>query len=353
MSLRSVLLAAYRARTPVILWGPPGVGKTAMIQRLAEELGCELLQPQVRSPEDIALPVVQDGGVRILPVEEFLLASQSERAIVFMDEISTLPPAVQAAALRFLDSGRVGGVRIPESVWRVAAANPPEQAAGGWDLAPPTANRLVHLQVQADAEEFTQHFPVYWGKPPKLEGVAEERWAESRALVASFIHHQPHLLCRIPKEESEQGRAWPSPRTWDYASRALASAPDEDTASVLVAGCVGEGVELQFAQWRRSLDLPSPQEILQNPAVLHRIAERGDRLHAALTALVAHLGPSPSAQVWTRAWEVARVGAEVGRDVTAASLVRHLARTRPAQAPVPAEALAPYTALVREAGMSL
>lgn len=153
MKTKKILLAAYRSRTPVLLWGPPGVGKTAMLEALAQELGLELIRPHVRAPEDIALPVARpDGGVEIVPVGEFVRAARAGRAVVFLDEITTLPGAVQAAALRFLDSGVVGDLRIPPSVWRVAAANPPELAAGGWDLEAPTANRLTHTVLACDAD---------------------------------------------------------------------------------------------------------------------------------------------------------------------------------------------------------
>lgn len=56
---------------------------------------------------------------------------------LFLDELSTAPPAVQAAMLGVALERRVGDLVLPRAVQVVAAANPPERAADGWDLSPP------------------------------------------------------------------------------------------------------------------------------------------------------------------------------------------------------------------------
>lgn len=352
----SALALACQARVPVILWGPPGTGKTSIIEAIARKQRALLVCPHVRAPEDVALPVARDGGVEIVPVGDFTAAIQAAEAgrevIVFVDEMSTLPPSVQAAVLRFLDSGRIGRYRLPPSVWRAAAANPPEQAAGGYDLAPPTANRVLHLHIRVDAAEWATEFPAYWGAPPAIPGIDEAHWAQSRALVASFIRLRPHLLLQVPRDEAQAGRAWPSPRTWDMASRVLAVChchPDVELA--LVAGCVGDGPALEFLTWRRELNLPAPEELLVQPELLR--AMRGDQQYAALAALGAHLGATPDPQQWLAGWNVCRVAADICCDIAAATLARHLARTRPGSTLPPAAAINPYAALLAAAGVSL
>lgn len=339
----------YRTRTPTVIWGPPGVGKTATIEALARREGAELIVPQVRAPEDIALPVLDGGGVKIVPVGEFLRAVRSPNAIVFLDEISTLPPAVQAAALRFLDSGLVGGERIPPTVWRVAAANPPEQAAAGWDLAAPTANRLVHVNFHLDPMRWADDFVTYWGSPPRVGDLEPEAWARARAKVSAFIHSRPTLLLKIPQTEEERGRAWPSPRTWDFASRLLALAPDE-LAGELVAGAVGEGAAVEFFSWLRAQDLPDPEDLLSNPA-LYVHPDRGDRAYAILSSVVAAVSARPSEARWHAAWEiVARAVAGGAPDIAAAS-ARSLARMRQAGWELPIQSVRSLAPVLREAGM--
>lgn len=326
----------YHARVPTLLWGAPGTGKTATLEGLARRIGADLFVPHVRAPEDVAVPVARDGHVEVVPVAEFAEAAKAaqagRRVIVFVDELTTLPPAVQAAVLRFLDSGRVGGVSLPPSVWRAAAANPPDLAAGGWDLEPPTANRLAHLEWSVQADEWADHF-ARWDWPDLTGGDFvelgspewDDLWARARALVASFVRSQPHLLLRVPDEPTSRGRAWPSPRTWDYASRVLAAARCEVVrASGAIAACVGTAAGLQFVQWARSLDLPTPEDLLRDPGLLRRI-QRSDVQYAALVALAAHIS-SRLPNLWQQAWEVAGVAAEVCRDVAAGTVVRELCR---------------------------
>src|SRR4029453_5067397 len=106
----------------------------------------------------------------------------------------------------------------PERVTIVAAANPAEDAAGGWDLAPPLANRFLHHQFRLEPTPWTQDFPRYWGPPPPTGfggGARDERgWATARAVVAGFVRARPALLLCLPEAASQRGQAWPSPRSW-------------------------------------------------------------------------------------------------------------------------------------------
>src|SRR5207244_4181585 len=68
------------------------------------------------------------------------------------DELSTSPPAVQAAMLGVALERRVGDLLLPRAVQVVAAANPPERAADGWDLSPPLANRFLHIAYTPDTD---------------------------------------------------------------------------------------------------------------------------------------------------------------------------------------------------------
>ncbi len=140
MSTVVSLSIAIQARIPVLAWGPPGVGKTATITAVAEALGLpvEVVIASVREPSDFAgLPVIRDDGVRMEPPAWARRLAAAGRGIVFFDEVSTAPPAVQAALLRVVLDRVVGDLALPSGVAIVAAANPPEQAAGGWDLSPP------------------------------------------------------------------------------------------------------------------------------------------------------------------------------------------------------------------------
>src|SRR6201997_3904781 len=136
---------AVAARVPVLLWGAPGTGKTSAIRAMAEamNLPCETVIASIREPSDFAgLPVITDGTVHFAPPRWAQRLAAAGTGILFLDELSTAPPAVQAALLRVVLERTVGDLTLPDDVAVVAAANPPEQAADGWDLSAPLANRL-------------------------------------------------------------------------------------------------------------------------------------------------------------------------------------------------------------------
>ena len=144
---------AVAARVPVLLWGAPGTGKTSAIRAMSNAMGlpCETVIASIREPSDFAgLPIVTGNAVRFAPPLWATRLAEAGTGVLFLDELSTAPPAVQAALLRVVLERTVGDLTLPEDVAVVAAANPPEQAADGWDLSAPLANRLCHLAWQTN-----------------------------------------------------------------------------------------------------------------------------------------------------------------------------------------------------------
>src|ERR1700761_5871610 len=130
---------AVAARVPVLLWGAPGTGKTSAIRSMAEamDLPCETVIASIREPSDFAgLPIVVGEVVRFAPPAWARRLAESGRGLLFLDELSTAPPAVQAALLRVVLERAVGDLTLPDEVAVVAAANPPEQGADGHPAGP-------------------------------------------------------------------------------------------------------------------------------------------------------------------------------------------------------------------------
>ena len=118
-ALVTVLRAAGRAGVAVCLWGDPGIGKSALINAAAEADGvpCETVIGSLREPSDFAgLPVVTDDGVRLEPPAWAKRLHAAQAGYLFLDELSTSPPAVQAAMLGVALERRVGDLLLPRAV---------------------------------------------------------------------------------------------------------------------------------------------------------------------------------------------------------------------------------------------
>jgi hypothetical protein len=352
------LAVAVSTGVPILLWGSPGTGKTSAVCALGEALGwpVEVVIGSIREPADFAgLPVVIDGEVRLAPPAWAKRLCAEGRGLLFLDELTTAPPAVQAAMLRVVLERVVGDVTLPAGVRVVAAANPPEEAADGWELSPPLANRLVHVDWPVDARRVAEGLSV--GFPtPRLSSVDGEvelaRSAATRAAVAAFLQVRPGLVLQVPNSAAGAGRGWPSPRSWESVARLLAGCAaakaSPEAQAVLVTGAVGEGPGLEFLAWLEHADLPDPEAVLADPDSF-ALPERSDRAFAVLTGVAAVAIAHGDTQSWAAAWRVLARAARTAPDV-ATLVARTLARRRPAGADLPTTLLE-LSPVLRAAGL--
>ncbi|MFD4926454.1 AAA family ATPase [Streptomyces goshikiensis] len=332
------LSLAVAADLPVLLWGEPGIGKTAALTQLAESLDLPLTTviASVHEPSDFSgLPVIGDDpavqGVPMAPPDWAVRLVRAGRGLLFLDELSTAPPAVQAALLRLVLERRIGALRLPSGVRIVAAANPRSSAADGWELSPPLANRFVHLQWTHDHEVVVRGLGGTWPRatlprldPERLTGAVDL----ARRAVCGLLTTRPTLVHRLPSGESGRGGPWPSPRSWDMTLRliafATAAGSSREVLSLLVRGSVGDGPGLELLAGLDRMELPDPEELLGDPAGA-ALPERGDLRQAALDGVVEAVRRRPERSRWDAAWTL---------------LVRALETGAPDLVVVPATALA-------------
>ncbi|MDT4916822.1 MAG: hypothetical protein QOH89_1522 [Pseudonocardiales bacterium] len=335
-------------RVPVLLWGAPGEGKTAVVESAVDQgWHVESLIVSHYEPSDFAgLPVIgKDGSVTLAPPAwAKRLAEHEGPSIAFFDEFSTASPALQAAVLRPLTHFEVGSLQLPDTVSFVAAANPADVAASGWELAAPTASRFVHVDWALPLEVYAEclvtgdwpALPVY-ETPARVEAERDRL----RVLVSGFLRARESQISAIPADAAGRGRAFPTPRTWDYATRLAAFAAcvgaAKDVTRLLVAGCIGEVTAHEFLAWCARQDLPDPESLLADPHGYDFAGLRADRVYVVLQAVLGAVARSASAPRWTAAVTLCALAAKACGIDPAVPVVRALLRDglRPADAELP------------------
>jgi len=319
------LTLAVAADLPVLLWGEPGIGKTAALQQLATALDLPLTTviASVHEPSDFSgLPVVGDDpavqGVPMAPPDWAVRLVRAGRGLLFLDELSTAPPAVQAALLRLVLERRVGALKLPPGVRIVAAANPRSSAADGWELSPPLANRFVHLQWIHDHDVVVRGLGGTWPRAalPELDpGLLPEAVAFARRAVCGFLTVRPALVHQLPTNEPRRGGPWPSPRSWEMAlsltAFATAAGTSREVLSMLVRGTVGDGPGLELLAYLDRMDLPDPEALLADPAAAE-LPERGDLRQIVLDGVVEAVRKRPDRHRWDAAWALLVRALETG-----------------------------------------
>ncbi|MEU4763123.1 MoxR family ATPase [Actinosynnema sp. NPDC023794] len=358
------LTLAVSADLPVLLWGEPGIGKTAALTQLADtlELPLTTVIASVHEPSDFSgLPVVGDDpavqGVPMAPPDWAVRLVRAGRGLLFLDELSTAPPAVQAALLRVVLERRIGALRLPPGVRIVAAANPRSSAADGWELSPPLANRFVHLRWSYDHEVVVRGLGGTWPEAalPRLDPARlTDAVAFARRAVCELLAARPGLVHQLPKNEANRGGPWPSPRSWEMTLRLIAFATAADASrevlSMLVRSTVGDGPGLELLASLDRMDLPDPEALLADPAAAV-LPERGDLRQTVLDGVVEAVRRRPERSRWDAAWSLLVLALESGAPdlvVVPASTLAALRRDD-WQVPAAIERLAGVVSLSRRA----
>ena len=251
---KNSILRAFKKKRPLFLWGPPGIGKSDIIAQIGEQLDALVIDIRLSlwEPTDIkGIPYYAANDNKMmwaapaeLPTAE--MAKKHKNIILFLDEMNSAAPAVQAAAYQLILNRRVGQYELPENVMIVAAGNRESDKGVTYRMPAPLANRFVHLELAVDFDDWFQ-------------------WAVDNDIHSDVVGYltfaKKDLYDFDPKSPS---RSFATPRSWSFVSELLEDDDDEGTTTDLVAGAVGEGLAVKFMAHRKvAANLPNPTDILE------------------------------------------------------------------------------------------
>ena len=241
---------ALKVRRPVFLWGPPGIGKSDIVKQIGDELEREVIDVRLAlwEPTDIkGIPYYNsDQGKMVWAPPAELPTNADSTAIIFLDELNSAPPAVQAAAYQLILNRRVGTYKLPDGVDVVAAGNREGDRGVTYRMPAPLANRFVHLEAKVDFDD--------WQDWATLNKVHPE--------VVGYVGFAKQDLYDFdPKSPS---KAFATPRSWSFVSDLLNDDDvDTDTLHNLIAGAIGDGLAVKFMAHRKIAGrLPKAEDIL-------------------------------------------------------------------------------------------
>jgi len=223
-----------RQHTPVMLWGPPGVGKSQIIAQIAQRHAVPLIDIRLSQmePTDLRGIPFRNGDLVEWSVPAMLpdAVRHGEHGILFLDEITSAPPTVSAAAYQLILDRRLGEYTIPAGWAIFAAGNRQGDRGVTYSMPAPLANRFTHYEVEANLDDWIS-------------------WAHGNAIderVLGFLRFRPDLLFDF--DPAHNPVAFPSPRSWEYAHRALQKFGDlPPLLPDALQACIGPtaGIELK------------------------------------------------------------------------------------------------------------
>lgn len=250
---KKLIKKCFEKKQPLFLWGPPGIGKSDVINGIATEMGGIAIDIRLAQcePTDLrGIPYLDKetntmNWARPVDLPSHEEASKHPVVVLFLDELNSAPSSIQAAAYQLVLNRRIGIYEAPENVVIVAAGNRDSDKGVTFRMPSPLANRFTHFELKADYESW-------------------EIWATENRIhkdIVGYLGFAKQDLYDFDSRTSE--KAFPTPRSWSFVNKFLDDNTSDDELLPLVAGCVGQGTAIKFMAHRKVAGkMPNPSDIL-------------------------------------------------------------------------------------------
>ena len=265
----------------IMLWGPPGVGKSQGVRQLADEIqeqtGKNVEITDVRlllfNPIDLrGIPTANVDKTLAIWLKPAIFQMDESPDIVnvlFLDEISAAPPSVQAAAYQITLDRTVGEHKLPKNCIVIAAGNRLTDKSVAFKMPKALANRLCHIEIKSDFRSWKE-------------------WAIKKGIHEKVVGYLTFRETALDQFGTDDMLAFPTPRSWEMVSNILNYVIDDvEEVFPMVVGCVGMGTAIEFKTWAKVYDdLPDIEDIFSGKTV--KVPNTPDSLYAVVSAIVAY-----------------------------------------------------------------
>ena len=267
------------SQIPVFVWGSPGIGKSSIIKQIATDRGLEFvdLRLSLLDPTDLkGIPFFdKDNHEAVWASPNFLPKEPNSKGVLFLDEINTAPPSVQASAYQLVLDRKVGDYELPKGWSIVAAGNNESDRGVVYRMPPPLANRFVHLSMEVSFEDW-------------------KGWAYSSGIdssIISFLHYDSTKLFDFDPSKNE--KSFPTPRSWEYVHKILSSGIEPMLLIDIISGAVGAESAVAFMSFRKVMNrLPNIDTLLEGKDV--EVEHDSQLLFALIAGVVTNIKQNPT-----------------------------------------------------------
>jgi hypothetical protein len=241
---------------PLMVWGPPGVGKSDVVRQVAAKDNAILIDIRLSQYDSVdmrGIPSPENGlTVWNMPSTMPFIGNDAfpddVPIYLFFDEINSAAPAVMAVAYQLVLDRMCGEHKMKPNVRIIAAGNRDGDKGVTGKMPLPLANRFCHVELGVSAESTIDHM-LTTGTPAEI--VAFLSWR--KALVSTFDPTKPE-------------KAFATPRSWAGAARVFRSDLPSSTKRTAVSGLIGEGPALEFFAFVDMMDKVIPvSKIIADP----------------------------------------------------------------------------------------
>jgi len=262
------------SQIPVFVWGSPGIGKSSIVKQIAIDKGLEFvdLRLSLLDPTDLkGIPFFdQENNEAVWASPNFLPKDSNLKGILFLDEINTAPPSVQASAYQLVLDRKVGDYTLPEGWSIVAAGNNESDRGVVYRMPPPLANRFVHLNMEVSFDDW-------------------KKWAYSEEIdssIIAFLNYDSTKLFDF--DPSKNQKSFPTPRSWEYVHKVLHSGVEAELLLDILSGAVGYESATSFMSFRKVMHrLPDIEKLLSNEKV--EVEHDSQLLFALISGIITNI----------------------------------------------------------------